>query len=236
MHHLISVIIPCYNYGHLVAGAIRSVLNQTYTNIEVIVVNDKSTDTTATVCSSITDSRLKIIENPINVGVDVSINRGIRASAGDYLCLLDADDTLPINSIAVRLAAFSPEILAVHGGLTRIVNGKREYITPVKVEDKQAFRQFVRRPGEYRRKGINSYTLMVHRRAIEAVGLRDETGYWQGHEDYEWALRLTSRVSCRTIDTSVYEYHVHADSKLHADAAHGQYAVKRQELATKFGG
>jgi len=87
----VSVIIPVYNCERYIASAIRSVLEQTYTNWELIIVNDGSTDGTLEICQSFLEKDIKII-NQINQGISAARNAGIRNSQGEYIALLDADD------------------------------------------------------------------------------------------------------------------------------------------------
>lgn len=89
---LISVIIPCYNQGRFLADAVESVLAQDYPAVEVIVVNDGSTDNTAEVAAAL-GPRIRYIEQE-NRGVCVARNAGLLASCGKWLLFLDADDFL----------------------------------------------------------------------------------------------------------------------------------------------
>ncbi|MBE9167626.1 glycosyltransferase family 2 protein [Pleurocapsales cyanobacterium LEGE 06147] len=88
----ISVIIPAYNTANYIGQAIESVLGQTYHNIEVIVVDDASTDATAEVAQKFVDERLKVIINQKNSGVSYSRNRALREAKGTWIALLDSDD------------------------------------------------------------------------------------------------------------------------------------------------
>lgn len=89
---LVSVIIPCYNQGHFLAEAIESVLGQTYPHVEVIVVNDGSTDETPEVAGRF-EGRIRYIEQD-NAGLAGARNRGILESRGEFLLFLDSDDTI----------------------------------------------------------------------------------------------------------------------------------------------
>lgn len=89
---LVSVIIPAYNRGHLIRKAVDSVLNQTYDNIEIIIVDDCSTDNTKEVILNIDDHRVKYLKNETNSGPSYSRNFGIKHSVGDYIAFLDSDD------------------------------------------------------------------------------------------------------------------------------------------------
>lgn len=88
----ISVIIPLYNKEHYIENTIKSVLYQTFSDFEVIVINDGSTDNSTKIVESFTDSRIKLIMQK-NKGVSAARNRGIREAIGDFIAFLDADDT-----------------------------------------------------------------------------------------------------------------------------------------------
>lgn len=86
-----SVIIPCYNKMSSVADAIESVLKQDFTDFEIIVVNDGSTDSSQDEIKKFLSTKVQLI-NQSNAGVSVARNEGIKKSSGDYVCFLDADD------------------------------------------------------------------------------------------------------------------------------------------------
>ena len=87
----VSVIIPVYQVEKYIAATVKSVLAQTYTNFELIIVDDGSTDKSREICQQFTDPRIKIICQE-NRGVAAARNTGIRNAQGEYLALLDADD------------------------------------------------------------------------------------------------------------------------------------------------
>lgn len=99
---LVSVVIPAYNQAEFLAETVQSVLNQTYRNFEIIVVNDASTDNTDEVMAQLSDPRLKYIVHEKNQRLSAARNTGINASRGEILFLLDADDL------------FHPEKLEAH--------------------------------------------------------------------------------------------------------------------------
>ncbi len=101
---LISVIIPVYNGEETIKETIYSALNQTFTNLELIVVNDGSKDSTLSVISSIKDSRLKVFSFR-NAGVAISRNRGIRQVNGEFIAFLDADDLWTSDKLEAQLEA-----------------------------------------------------------------------------------------------------------------------------------
>ena len=94
----VSVIIPAYNAEKTIGRCLDSIISQTYNNIEIIIINDGSSDDTDTVIKSIKDHRIIYISNSNN-GVSISRNLGIRKSSGDYVMFCDADDTYEENAI-----------------------------------------------------------------------------------------------------------------------------------------
>lgn len=102
---LISVVMPVYNTERFVAQAIESVLNQTYQNLELILVNDCSTDKSLLILESYArkDKRVRIISNEKNIGVAHTRNLGIQAAKGAYIALLDSDDLWEETKIEKQL-------------------------------------------------------------------------------------------------------------------------------------
>ncbi|MEH1930423.1 glycosyltransferase family 2 protein [Nostoc sp.] len=92
MNPKVSVIIPAYNTEAYIAKAIESALEQTLTDIEVIIVDDGSSDKTVEVAKSFTDQRLKVIVNQQNLGVSAARNRALKAAQGEWIAVLDSDD------------------------------------------------------------------------------------------------------------------------------------------------
>ena len=89
---LVSVILPAYNAEAYIAEAIASILDQSWRNIELIIVDDASTDATRDVIRRFTDPRIRLLENDRNRGISASTNRAISVSRGEYLALMDDDD------------------------------------------------------------------------------------------------------------------------------------------------
>ncbi|MBW4479704.1 MAG: glycosyltransferase [Tolypothrix brevis GSE-NOS-MK-07-07A] len=100
----ISVIIPAYNCAKTIKQTIESVLIQNFTDFELIVINDGSTDSSLDIVSKIKDSRIKIFSYP-NAGGNVSRNRGISHAVGEFISFLDADDIWIPDKLATQLQA-----------------------------------------------------------------------------------------------------------------------------------
>ena len=101
MDKLISVIIPVYNVERYVTKCVKSVCAQTYSNLEIIIVNDGSTDNSASICEqlSLQDQRIKIV-NKKNGGLSDARNAGLLISSGDYVTFVDSDDFVSKNIIS----------------------------------------------------------------------------------------------------------------------------------------
>lgn len=103
---LVSVVMPVYNRSGIIGNAINSVLNQTYENIELIIVNDGSDDGTLEIIESINDDRILLVNNDSNVGVSKSRNIGFKHSKGDYIAYLDSDNDWNEKYIESMIGAF----------------------------------------------------------------------------------------------------------------------------------
>ena len=103
---LVSVIIPTYNRKNTILASGNSVLNQTYKNIELIVVDDCSTDDTIDILEKINDKRLKVIRHPKNKGQNAARNTGIKESSGEYIAHHDSDDIWHLNKLEVQMNKF----------------------------------------------------------------------------------------------------------------------------------
>lgn len=106
---LISIITPIYNSEKYLQEMIQSVLNQTYQNWELILINDGSTDGSKEIISMFADERMRYFEQG-NQGVSAARNVGLKAMNGTYFCFLDADDVLPPNSLSGRLECFKDNL------------------------------------------------------------------------------------------------------------------------------
>ena len=105
MSEKVSVIIPSYNSGKYIKRTLLSVLNQTYTNLEIIVVNDASNDNSESIINECieSDSRIRLINNLKNLGLSATRNVGLKHSLGDYFAFIDSDDVWINNKLEVQI-------------------------------------------------------------------------------------------------------------------------------------
>lgn len=101
---LVSVIVPTYNRAAIVPRALQSIINQTYQNLEVIVVDDASSDNTQEVITGFHDPRIRYLRHDRNRGGSVARNTGIHAAHGEYLAFLDSDDEWLSEKLAIQIA------------------------------------------------------------------------------------------------------------------------------------
>lgn len=104
-HPLVSVIINNYNYGYFLNEAIDSVINQTYSHIEIVVVDDGSTDNSREIIANYKDKVISVLKE--NGGQASAFNAGFAASSGEIICMLDSDDVFLPNKIEVLVNTFA---------------------------------------------------------------------------------------------------------------------------------
>lgn len=107
MNQLVSVIIPTYNRADLIGRAIASVIAQIHQNLEIIVVDDASTENIDQAIAHIDDPRLQYIRHPTNLGGSAARNTGIKAAQGEFVAFLDSDDTWLPDKLQLQLAEIS---------------------------------------------------------------------------------------------------------------------------------
>ena len=131
MNELISIIVPVYNAEKYISKCIESLISQTYTKLEIILINDGSTDLSGNVCDEYSkkDSRIKVIHIE-NSGVSKARNVGINNANGDWIVFVDADDWLEANFCEKLYDATmsNKEVDIVCSGYKRIYSDKEEII------------------------------------------------------------------------------------------------------------
>lgn len=113
-----SIIIPIYNVERFIARAIESAINQSYDNIEIICVDDKSTDNSVSIVKEFmaNDERIKLICNERNLGTFATRNKGVLNASGEYLLFLDADDYLHKDTCLKCYEILQDDAKNINGG------------------------------------------------------------------------------------------------------------------------
>jgi len=100
---LITVLMPVYNAEKYIAESIDSILNQTYTDFELLIINDGSTDNSVNIINSYHDKRIRLIHNEENIKLIETLNKGIGLAKGKYICRVDADDINCLTRLETQL-------------------------------------------------------------------------------------------------------------------------------------
>jgi GT2 family glycosyltransferase len=202
---LVSVIIPSYNHAHYLGSAIQTVLDQTYKNTEIIVIDDGSTDHTPALCRQY--EKLRYIRTE-RVGPSAARNIGVQYSRGDFLVFLDADDLLYPNAIELNLYYFGlyPDIAFVSGAHDRI-DDQGNYLPG---------NEAIVRGGENFR-----FLLQGNYIAMEATVLYRRELFFRFHfdprvkacEDYDLNLRIARHLPVFGHTTRLAAYRIHGDNR-----------------------
>lgn len=186
---LVSIIIPCYNSAHFVREALDSALAQEYAPVEIIVVNDGSTDNfESAIAPYLENARVKIVAQA-NRGLSAARNRGINESQGVYLKFLDADDWLRRDAISKQVAAFDtqPELGFVYCDVQHM-NAQGKPLDDYSVANTRRILNGDILPSLLVGGYFTPNTVLVPRRVLDRAGLFDET--LTAREDYELWMRI----------------------------------------------
>jgi glycosyltransferase involved in cell wall biosynthesis len=187
------VVLPTYNRGWILEQAVESVLGQDYANLQLIVVDDGSTDDTSHLLSTFED-RITVIRQ-VNRGVSAARNAGIRAATGELIALLDSDDTWLPGKVTAQVSFFSnhPDVLVCQTQEIWIRNGVR--VNPGKRHRKEAGMIFERSLALCL---VSPSAVMMRSSLLDEVGLFDET--LPACEDYDLWLRIAWKHPIHLID------------------------------------
>lgn len=219
---LVSVIIPNYNYAHFLKGCIDSVLNQTYNNTEIIIIDDCSNDGSRQFYESIAHlANVIILYNSENVGVVASRNRGLQVAKGQYIALLDPDDEWLPNKLELQVAAAVAGNNIICTGLA-IINTKGEQL-----KIRQSLFKHITYTNMLKSNSIPNSSALITRQFL-GTQLYSEVGNpyfgkkvpfistykYLIHEDYAFWLRLLKQNDARVcyLTQPLVRYRVHATS------------------------
>lgn len=175
----VSVIMPTHNRRDLLERALQSVLAQTFTGLEVVVIDDGSTDATAEYLASIDDPRVRVLRQPVPAGACAARNAGIRAATGRFLVFLDDDDEFLPNRVALMVAAYEPQFAYVATGILFINSRGRARVKmpPPRITTQAMLFRIV-----------TGNSVLVERERVLALGGFDE--HLASSQDYDLWLRL----------------------------------------------
>ena len=206
----ISVIIPTYNRGNLIRNSITSVLNQSYKNLEVIIVDDGSTDNTSSEINKIKDDRVRYIKLPENTGGSNARNIGIKNAVGKFISFQDSDDI------------FYPEKLEKQ--LKNIINKNSNLdFCKIRVNFNSSYYYFIPNPNQEKNiiKGnmfdellsngnfISTQSIIVRKKFIEKYYFDSEMPRLQ---DYDLILRMIPKVKISYTKEALVDLNIQKDS------------------------
>jgi hypothetical protein len=211
---LVSVLIPAYNHEAYVAQAIRSVIDQTYPNIEIIIIDDASTDGTWGVIQSISEPRLRTLRHENNLGSHATLNEALVMAQGDYLAILNSDDAFLPSRIETCLDALASGPADLVGTDIQLMDDAGQRVESHWWLDAYGALKAAKEDlGDWVATLLAGNVFMttsnfVFRRAwLEQVG---PLGDWRYVLDYEWLLRGCVR-DCRLawLDVPMLKYRLH---------------------------
>jgi glycosyltransferase involved in cell wall biosynthesis len=183
----VSVIIPTHTRANLIGRAIQSVLNQIYSDFELIIVNDCSLDNTEEIVKGFKDQRIVYLKHEKNRGVAASCNTGVRKAMGDYIFILNDDDLITPWALEKLVKKIEQSDLENLGGIynwswwindkgktLRIINSKKGGYIFNEILKKQVFTN-----------------LLIKKEVFEKVGLYDEN--LLSNEDFDFYLRMAKK-------------------------------------------
>ena len=203
---MISVVVTCYNYGRYVAGALESVQNQTFSDFEVIIIDDGSTDDSREKIEPfLHDKRFRYIKQE-NFGQAKAKNRGIVESIGEFIAFLDADDLWHRDKLEKQLELFSDARIGVVFSRATLIDAKGESLPPPS-------------QGKYlqpRRGTVSNYLFLdnfiwfsssvVRRVCLDKFGFFDES--LQMGIDWDLWLRISTRYAFDFVDEPLVSYRI----------------------------
>ncbi|MGB3405551.1 MAG: glycosyltransferase [Microcoleaceae cyanobacterium] len=204
---LISVIIPVYNAQKTIQATIESVLQQTFPDFELIIINDGSTDQTDSILRQYTDSRISIYTNS-RQGAAVSRNQGFQQSNGEYIAFLDADDLWTVDKLESQLKALKdhPEMTVSYSWTDYIDEaGNKLYSGSYLALNGDIYSKLLVR--NFLENGSNP---MIKRQALIDIGGFDES--LEGGQDWDLYLRLAAKYQFIAVPTVQIYYRVSSGS------------------------
>jgi glycosyltransferase involved in cell wall biosynthesis len=193
----VNIILPTYNRAQLIARAIKSLLNQTYQDFEIIVVDDGSTDNTEEVVKKIDDKRIRYIRHKENKGAATARNTGIKAAKAQYIAFQDSDDEWLLEKIEKQIIAFknvSPKVGVVYTGFWKIQDNKKIYMHSFNIKSKEGDIHESLLKGNF----IATPATLIKKECFERIGMFDEK--LPTLEDWELWIRISKYYHFKYID------------------------------------
>lgn len=206
---LVSILMPAYNVENYVGGAIECILRQTYSNFELLICNDCSTDGTKRTLASFSDNRIILFENETNLGYLATWNKLISSCKGEFITFLDADDLCTENRIELLLNQLinNPEIDAIGSNFQGISNtGEFSTISNFHLEHEKIKDAM---PAAFHFIGS---ALMIRRRVYAEIGGYHPFFNRMGAEDLYWIYLISEKFQLINLPDTLYYYRFNPNS------------------------
>ncbi|WP_024334608.1 glycosyltransferase family 2 protein [Desulfotignum balticum] len=196
MNPAVSIILPTFNRAMSLERSVESVLNQTFTNFEIIIVDDGSVDQTPSVIESLLkkDPRIKAIRFENNLGPAAARNSGIREASGEYVAFQDSDDVWnekKLEKQCLLLKNLPPDYGFVFSTYQRI-SGKKSMVLPRRLLNTNTDDLFIR---ILTKNLVGTPTAIIRKSCIDQSGLMDES--LMALEDWEFFIRLSRKFKAK---------------------------------------
>lgn len=202
---LVSVIVPVYNREHLVQNTIDSILGQTYPDVEIVAINDGSTDNSLEVlraCAAKNPGKVVVIDQP-NAGQVRARNCGIVKAQGEFIAFLDSDDTWEPEKLALQIPLFRDRIGLVYCGIHEVdIHGRILKTVPCDAKLRGDIYEHL-----LVRNRMTGGTVVVSRHALESVGLFDER--LNAAENWDLWIRIAQEYETDFVDQPLVRYLKH---------------------------
>ena len=203
----VSVIVPTFNRAHMVTETIDSILNQTFNDFELIVVDNCSSDNTEAVIKAYTDERIRYFKHDNGGIVAVNRNYGMSQARGEYIAFCDDDDLWLPEKLEKQMLEFEKDrqvALVCTNAIIFDENGERgEFFKAGFPDSNFTFESLVWRSS------VICSSVLVRKSVIDDVGMMDESPEIFSAEDYELWLRIARRYRIKYIDLSLIRYRTH---------------------------
>ena len=199
----VTVLLPLFNAETFIKDAVESILNQTFTEFELLIIDDGSTDNSLAIISNITDSRIRILSHEINEGLIATLNEGILASLGEYIVRMDADDIAHPERISIQVKYMDlHNDISIAGSYFKLIDGREIYKVPLEHEAIKAqliFHSTLAHP-----------SVIMRKNDFIAADLFFNSDYKHA-EDYELWVRASEHLKFANIPQVLLYYRAHVD-------------------------
>jgi len=203
----VSILMPVYNASLYVESSIQAILNQTYTNLELLICDDCSTDNTFDILNKITDPRVKTFRNKVNKGYLLTCNFLAEKATGEFLTFQDADDLADINRIELLLDSLKKKSLDLVGSNVNYISQQGDIIGRSFYDLEISNSILLNEPLPF-----CGSSVLCKRDVYDAIGLYDEAFNRIGAEDYDWIYRASLQFKIGNVEEPLYSYRMHAES------------------------